>query len=533
MKSAQGDVVGEAGVLGPLQMRIGTADVQVAGPRHAKTLALLVLDAGRVVPVERMIEALWEDGGPATALRQVQDAISALRGRLSRLGAPAGLITTYPGGYLLRADQLRVDLLEFEYERNSAAACTEPEEAVRTLRRALALWRGPALHGLGGLVLEAEAARLEARRVSTHVECLGLEVRLGRHRAVAEEAIVLQCRHPYDEDLAHLAMLALYRSGRRGQALKMYFTVRAGLAEELGVEPGPALRELHRAILADDPSLGPPREQSPKVAALAARGTGAGDVPVATTGAGTHDAITAALLRQLPPDLPTFTGREDVVRRLLDAALGHAQASANAACVVAVEGMAGVGKTQLAVHTAHALVRAGHFTDAQLYVNLRGFDAERAPADPGEVLEGFLRALGVSPQSIPAHVDGRAAMFRDRLHGRSALLVLDNAADSDQVRDLLPAEPGCLVLVTSRRSLAGIQGALWHQLEVFSEREALALLARIAGEGRSARSLRRRVRSCERVGCCRWPCRLPRAGSGPGRPGIRRTSPSVWNARTP
>jgi tetratricopeptide (TPR) repeat protein len=205
------------------------------------------------------------------------------------------------------------------------------------------------------------------------------------------------------------------------------------------------------------------------------------------------------VFRQLPSDLATFTGRENVMRQLLDTAVTHAQGSANAASILAIEGMAGVGKTQLAVHAAHTLVRAGWFADAQLYVNLRGFDAERSPADPAEVLDGFLRALQVPSQRIPSSVDERAAMFRDRLHGRNALLLLDNAADEDQVRKLIPAEPGCLVLVTSRRSLVALDDAVWHQLGVFGEDEALALLARIAGQervGAEPAAARRIVQRC-------------------------------------
>jgi tetratricopeptide (TPR) repeat protein len=185
--------------------------------------------------------------------------------------------------------------------------------------------------------------------------------------------------------------------------------------------------------------------------------------------------------RQLPPDLATFTGREGNLKQLLETA-----ASGTSATVVisAVEGMAGVGKTQLAVHAAHQLVRAGHFADVALYANLRGFDPERSPIDPAVVLDGFLRALGVPGQEIPDDRDLRSAMFRDRMYGRNALILLDNAADEGQVRDLIPAGPSCMVLVTSRRSLAGLDGAVVHQLDVFSHVEALELLTRIVGAER-------------------------------------------------
>lgn len=188
---------------------------------------------------------------------------------------------------------------------------------------------------------------------------------------------------------------------------------------------------------------------------------------------------------QLPTDLATFTGRREELARLIAAATHHHEGDrANTVVISAIEGMAGVGKTQLAVHTAHTLVRAGHFTDVQLYVNLRGFDPELAPADPFTVMEAFLRQLGVTAQQMPSSSDERAAMYRDRLRERRALILLDNAANEDQVRDLIPAGPSCLVLITSRRSLAGLDGATPHPIGTFTDTEAFDLLTRIAGHDR-------------------------------------------------
>ncbi|MFJ9895373.1 ATP-binding protein [Streptomyces sp. NPDC091280] len=195
----------------------------------------------------------------------------------------------------------------------------------------------------------------------------------------------------------------------------------------------------------------------------------------------------AGVFGQLPADLGTFTGRTEELARLVEAATrSREDGAANTVVISAIEGMAGVGKTRLAVHAAHQLVRAGRFGDVQLHANLRGFDAELPPTDPSAVLEAFLRQLGVPAQQIPAGRDERAAMFRDRLQGRHALILLDNAADEDQVRDLVPAAPTCLVLVTSRRSLAALDNVSPHQLGVFTEAESLELLARIAGAERIA-----------------------------------------------
>ena len=191
------------------------------------------------------------------------------------------------------------------------------------------------------------------------------------------------------------------------------------------------------------------------------------------------------VLRQLPADLPTFTGRQRELSVLL-AATSRPTERATTVVISAIEGMAGVGKTQLAVHVAHELVRTGNFADVQLYVNLHGFDPEQLPADPSQVLAAFLRQLGVPAAHIPAGRGERAAMFRDRLQGRPALVLLDNAANEDQLKDLIPAHPDCLVLVTSRRSLAALDGAEHYHLDVFAEQEALDLLVRVVGPERVA-----------------------------------------------
>ncbi|GAA1961894.1 tetratricopeptide repeat protein [Kitasatospora viridis] len=240
-----------------------------------------------------------------------------------------------------------------------------------------------------------------------------------------------------------------------------------------------------RALGVDGPAVARWREACVKVHGLAKVGG-----PVGVFG-------------QLPTDLATFTGRREEIARLIAAATQrHDGDRANTVLISAIEGMAGVGKTQLAVHTAHRLVGAGHFTDAQLYVNLRGFEPDLAPADPSAVLEAFLRQLGVPAQQIPAGRDERAAMYRDRLRERSALILLDNAADEDQVRDLIPAGAGCLVLITSRRSLAGLDGVVPHLLDTFTDPEALDLLTRIAGHDRVAaepEAAARVIEYCDRL----------------------------------
>lgn len=240
----------------------------------------------------------------------------------------------------------------------------------------------------------------------------------------------------------------------------------------------PTRRRLNQELVAAIvQALGVPEERVPLWRAACVRAHAAG-----------RAAGTAGVFRQLPAELATFTGRRDELAALL--ALVSASGEPDDAVapgtvvVAAIDGMAGVGKTQLAIRAAHELVRAGRFADVQLYVNLRGFDAEAAPADPSEVLDSFLRQLEVPARQIPAGRAERAAMFRDRIAGRAALIVLDNAADETQVADLIPAGPRCLVLVTSRRSLAGLDGAHLFRLDVLRPPEALELLGRVVGTQR-------------------------------------------------
>lgn len=211
-----------------------------------------------------------------------------------------------------------------------------------------------------------------------------------------------------------------------------------------------------------------------------------------------HSGGPSGVLRQLPADLSTFTGRSRELQALF-AAVEERPHGVRTIVISAIEGMAGVGKTQLAVHAAHELVRSGSYRDAQLYVNLHGFDPDRPPSEPAAVLELFLRQLEVPGEQIPDGLDARAAMFRDRLSDKSALVILDNAADEAQVKPLLPAGPDSLVLITSRRSLIGLDGAVFHRLDVFSADEGLTLLARIAGAERvdaEPKAARRLIEIC-------------------------------------
>jgi tetratricopeptide (TPR) repeat protein len=340
--------------------------------------------------------------------------------------------------------------------------------AAEELAEAWALWRGPPLGDLElHRALHAQVAALNERRLEALEAHLDARLGLGEHAEVAVDLRRLVQEHPFHERFWELLMLALYRSGRQAEALAAYQEARQLLIGELGVEPGPELQRLERAILSADPALRP----SPREAASA----------------------TARPPGQLPPDVAGFTGREDLLavlgRLLVPAGGAGAGASDGAgrgtgAAVAAIAGTAGVGKTALAVHAAH--LTAGHFPDGQLYANLHGASAGLQPLPPLDVLGRFLRALGIDPLAVPAELEEASAMFRSQVTDRRLLVVLDNAADAAQVAPLLPATPGCGTLVTSRQLLTGLDGAKHLHLDVLPASDAVELLGRLVGEERVA-----------------------------------------------
>jgi DNA-binding SARP family transcriptional activator len=450
-------------ILGPVEAWDGAEQLDLGGSKPRALLAVLLLHANRVVSTDQLVDELWGEAPPPTARNVLQVYVSRLRQALQcrRDGGPAApLLLTRPSGYLLRVEPGELDLDQFEglaADARRATADGDLERAAGCWRAALALWRGPALAGAAPEALRRTAVlRLEEARLVALEERLEVDLRLGRHAEVIGELEALVAANPVRERPCRQLMVALYRSGRAPEALAAYRGMRRVLAEELGLEPSPALQRLERAILRADPELEP---------------TPAGAAP--------HRPASPGGPHQLPPDVDDFTGREAClaeVQRLLEAE------RATAIVISAIAGKAGVGKTALAVHVAHRL--RSRFADGQLYVNLRG--AEAQALDPADVLAGFLRALGVEGAFIAQGLEERARQYRSLLADRQVLVVLDNAADEAQVRHLLPASPGCAVLVTSRARLNGLEAAHSLALDVLAPDQAVALLAKLAGAGRVA-----------------------------------------------
>ncbi|MFG2720898.1 BTAD domain-containing putative transcriptional regulator [Streptomyces sp. NPDC048416] len=457
------------GVLGPLYAGVAGREVRWNGPRQAKMLAALLIDANKVVAMERLVAVMWDADAPATAVRQIQDAVSGLRRNLLARGAPGSLISTRRGGYEihLAADQL--DLLEFEHERYLAERHTAPSETAAALRRALACWRGNALADISSHVLETDSARLNEKRAATWKQCLAVELTLGRHREAVDELTALLREHPYDEQVAEHLMLALYRCRRQGEALGVYERLRRTLSDELGVDPTPPLQALHRRILTADPALTAPDPADAPLGAPPER-SGRTDVGLAL----------AMPVRQLPLDVSDFVGRNEALAEIAGLLDGPARHRAPVAVVV---GGPGVGKSCLVTHAARLASAA--FPDGQLYLDLAATSDE--PRDPGLMLAEALRALSVAGSAIPNGLAERAALYRSLLVDRRMLVVLDDAGHADHVLPLLPAADGCAVLITSRTLLTQLPGARHIDLDVLSPAEARELFTGIVGRRRVER----------------------------------------------
>ncbi len=435
------------GVLGPFEVTLAGRPVTLTAHRLRALLAALAVSAPEPVSVERLTAAIWEDDLPKTPRRTLQLYVTRLRGLLG-----AGSIVTRPVGYALEIEPGCVDALRFSWLLDSLAAAPDAAAERALLVEAIRLWRGTPFEGVPSPWLEKSVAPPLLERYLTAVErradLAAGESDLGELVPLLGELVA---RYPLRESLWVRLLVATAGSGRPAEALELYEVVRTHLADELGTSPGPELRQVHADLLAG---------RSP------------------TTTATRADTAGRTVPRQLPTDIAGFTGRDGEISAL-DQML---PADVGAVTIFAISGSAGVGKSALAIHAAHRL--SDRFPDGQLYVNLQGATAGLQPLAPLDVLGRFLRALGAEAASVLAEVEEASALFRSVVAARRLLIVLDNAADSAQVRPLLPATTGCTVLVTSRRMLPDLVGARHIALDVLEPADALTLLSRIAGPAR-------------------------------------------------
>jgi DNA-binding SARP family transcriptional activator len=450
-------------ILGPLLVHDGEKQIDVPRGRLRVLLAALLMQAGNPVSVDALAEVVWDGSPPSGAAVTLRSHISRLR---CVLGPQAGarLMTRHPG-YLLRAAEEEVDVLRFR------GLCRDGGNALREdawaradglLGEALGLWRGVPLADVpSDLLAREEVPGLEEVRLQAEEWRADAALNLGLHDELVAGLQALAARHPLRERFHAQLMLAFYRCGRQAEALAAYQRARQVLIDEVGTEPGPELRQLHQQVLSADPALAAPEP------ALAPRAK-------------------SAVPRGLPMGVRSFIGRSGELLELTEVLEESGADRPGTVVISAISGTAGIGKTTLALNWAHQV--ADRFPDGQLHANLRGFDPSGAPAVPEAVIRGFLDALGVAPQLIPPAPEAQAGLYRSLLTDRRMLVMLDNARDEQQVRPLLPASPGSLVLVTSRSQLPGLvvtDGARLITLDVLSHAEAVQLLTARIGRARA------------------------------------------------
>lgn len=472
------------GLLGPPVLYDAGRTRVVGSPKVRTLLAALLLEAGRTVSVDSLKDALWGGAPPASAHASLHNHVTRLR----RLLDDPERLRAVPPGYLLRVEQGELDVHVFDTRVAEARAAHAGRDWARTVRvctEGLALWRGTPLSGLpaelGGY---AFAQRLREARL------LLLEWRYDAELAVGDrldglvlELTSLAAEHPLREAFHRQLMLALHRTGRQAEALAVHRDLRTRLVEELGVEPGAGVREAHVEVLrgatgavGSEGSDGGGGEGAAGEASAVGEADGAEDSGAAPGAADAEPGgMPASPPRpaQLPPPPPHFTGRTtvlDAVRRTL---------SDTPTAVAVISGMAGVGKSALALHVAHDLRE--RFPDGQLYVNLHGATPGMTPLTPAQALTALLRDLGADPRAIPEHPDAAAALLRSLLAPTRTLMVLDDAATAAQVRQLLPAGTGCAVIVTSRSPLTALDGARRFPLAPLSAEDSAALLRAVSG----------------------------------------------------
>jgi DNA-binding SARP family transcriptional activator/tetratricopeptide (TPR) repeat protein len=455
-------------ILGPSAAWRDGEPVELGPAAQRAVLGLLALSPGAPVHREAVIDVLWPNDPPATAVNMVQAYVGRVRRALDPDRSPRdghGLLVSAGTSYRLQVTPRELDWLLFcQLADQAREACSADDMAAAcdVYERALRLWRGEALSDAGPLRGHPRVTALIERQTAVIIEYAQAASAAGRHLRVLPLLRALVGREPLNETAhAHL-MLALAGSGERPAALQVYQDLRRRLDEQLGVYPGTELSHAHQQVLHQG--------TTPGTSALASGSP--------TRGPGKHEPVTP---RQLPPAVRHFAGRRAEVRVLTNW-LDDAAAAGGTVMISAIGGMAGVGKTALAIHWAHRM--AGKFPDGQLYANLRGFGPAGDPVAPDWAVRGFLDALGVPAERIPANLEAQTGLYRSMLAGKRMLLVLDNAWDEDQVRPLLPASPGCLVVVTSRTQLAGLEiteGALSVTLDVLTDAEARELLARRLG----------------------------------------------------
>ncbi|MGK5740125.1 BTAD domain-containing putative transcriptional regulator [Micromonospora sp. URMC 103] len=462
-------------LLGAVEAHIDDQPVDLGHARQRAVFVAMLVDMPRPVQIDELIARIWGAAAPRRARETLYSYLSRLRQAFA--GTPDVRIARHSAGYLLAADPGVVDLHKFELLLRQARDARNDDTALERFDAALGLWRGIPLAGLDSPWLDRLRRRLEDQRLGAELDRADVALRCGHHAELLTELSERADAYPLDERITGQLMLALYRCGRAADALLRYERARSQLAEELGTDPGPALQRLHRQILAADSRLTAPEQVRP----TGSPGPGS-DVP----------ASPRPPVHEVPAAPVTFTARDTELAQLV-----------NLLCtkrLIALDGVPGVGKSAIAMRLAHLV--AERFPDGQIFADLQGSAAGLDPVKPYELLVRWLRLFGVSGGAVPADLSGAAAAWRDTIAGKRILVVLDNAMSVDQVRPLMPADPACATIITSRSVLSTLDGAAFVRIEPLDSTAGVELLSTLAGRQRIQTDLpaaRRIVGLCERL----------------------------------
>ena len=438
-------------VLGPIELWSAGQQCDLGSTRVRCVLAILMLTPRTLVPADVLIDRVWDTHPPPKARESLSVYITRLRGTLRQAVGESVRLTGRASGYELHVDPETIDLHQFRRLRRQADALTANGDfghAASLLREADRLWRGQAFAGIRGDWVARMRDSLEEERRAAIVKRIECELELGQHADLVGELRHLLAQYPLDEAFIAHQMTALYGSGRPGEALGLYRDIRDRLIEELGTEPGPLLSELHQRILQHDPQL-----------AVRPARPGQGRISPPDT---------------LPPETTEFIGRSEELE-LLTGEPGDAPR------VNVIEGTAGVGKTALALQAARAV--SAQYPDGTFYLNFHTHDPGHPSLDAGEALHRLLRMLTAPATQIPDAPGERAALLRAQLSRRRAIVILDDAGQHDQIRPLLPEAGGCLILITTRRTFPGLEGARALTLDALPVDDAITLFRTVAGPG--------------------------------------------------
>jgi DNA-binding SARP family transcriptional activator len=459
-------------VLGPVELSAANGPIYLARRQQRLILGILGVEANRVMPSEQLIDLVWGGRPPGKARGVIQNRVYEIRAALSGHVVGEQGIVTRANGYMLAIEPELVDVHEFRMLVERARDAGDREQIRAMLRQALQLWRGPML---GGWLPTNSHATLcgstEALRLTVAEELYQVELELGHHQVAVDELTHLAIANPSRERLTALAMSTLHHTGRTAEALQLFERCRRWLSDELGVDPGVELLELHLEILRGEGEAAEP------YAATRDRHTVRANQPAAPHDRSAAVRFAIEVPHLLPVDIPDFTGRAAEVAWLREVLTEKAPD----ARLAIVSGPGGVGKTALTVHVAHQL--RVQFLHGQLYVDLHGTDQQES-LNPTDVLARFLRALGVD-SPLPDTLDERAELYRHLMDGRKILIVLDNARGAEQVRPLIPGSATCAVVITARTRLAATIGGKTIDLSVLTEEQAIDLIARITDEQRA------------------------------------------------